>query len=55
MPSAPAPLATKTVEAPLTDGWELETTITRTAVPIVEACGTNDGCAASCASSCTSS
>ncbi len=35
--------------------WELETTITRTPVPIVEACGTGDGCAKTCASSCASS
>lgn len=37
------------------DEWELTTTITRSPVPIVEACGTDDGCATSCASSCTSS
>ncbi|MGX1268069.1 FxLD family lanthipeptide [Streptomyces phaeoluteigriseus] len=56
MASATAPVSTTTVEAPLSDGeWELDTTITRTPTPIVEACGTGDGCAASCASSCASS
>ncbi|CAM5253115.1 FxLD family lantipeptide [Streptomyces griseomycini] len=55
MASVAAPLATETVEVPLSDEWELTTTITRAPTPIVEACGTNDGCAASCASSCASS
>ncbi|QKW66059.1 FxLD family lantipeptide (plasmid) [Streptomyces sp. NA03103] len=35
--------------------WELDTTVTRTPTPIVEACGTGDGCAKTCASSCASS
>ncbi|MFE6894817.1 FxLD family lantipeptide [Streptomyces sp. NPDC057694] len=34
--------------------WELSTTITRTPTPIVEACGTGDGCRKTCASACTS-
>ncbi|MDI3102054.1 FxLD family lanthipeptide [Streptomyces sp. AN-3] len=55
MATATAPLTTTTVEAPLSDEWELDTTITRSPAPIVEACDTNDGCASSCASSCTSS
>ncbi|MEW2425734.1 FxLD family lantipeptide [Streptomyces nigra] len=37
------------------DGWELTTTVTTSPVPIVEACGTGDGCAGTCASSCASS
>ncbi|WP_217247104.1 FxLD family lantipeptide [Streptomyces sp. AC602_WCS936] len=53
--TATAPLTTDTLEVPLSDEWVLDTTITRTPTPIVEACGTNDGCAPSCASSCTSS
>ncbi|GAA2345115.1 FxLD family lantipeptide [Streptomyces kunmingensis] len=40
---------------PADDEWELQTTITRTPTPIVEACGTGDGCAPTCASSCISS
>jgi FxLD family lantipeptide len=55
MATATAPLTTSTVELPLSDEWELDTTITRTATPIVEACGTGDGCASTCASSCASS
>ncbi|MBQ0967512.1 FxLD family lanthipeptide [Streptomyces sp. RK23] len=35
--------------------WELDTSVTRAPAPIVEACGTGDGCAKSCASSCVSS
>ncbi|WP_405698322.1 FxLD family lantipeptide [Streptomyces coelicoflavus] len=35
--------------------WELKTTVTRAPTPIVEACGTGDGCAKTCASSCASS
>ncbi|MBQ0887784.1 FxLD family lanthipeptide [Streptomyces sp. RM72] len=37
------------------DEWELDTTVTRAPTPIVEACGTGDGCAKTCASSCASS
>ncbi|MFJ7773220.1 FxLD family lantipeptide [Streptomyces sp. NPDC097107] len=58
MTTATTPLTTDTtgtLKVPLSDEWVLDTTITRTPTPIVEACGTNDGCAPSCASSCTSS
>jgi FxLD family lantipeptide len=56
MSHATAPLASETLGAPLPDDeWELVTTITHTPTPIVEACGTNDGCKPSCASSCASS
>lgn len=37
------PLAPKTAEVPITDEWELDTTITYTPTPIVQACDTNDG------------
>ncbi|MEW2253270.1 FxLD family lanthipeptide [Streptomyces sp. NPDC006975] len=55
MSQATAPLASKPLEAPLADEWELDTAITHSPTPVVEACGTNDGCKPSCASSCTSS
>lgn len=51
-PPRPPAVLTGPVSA---EEWELETTITRTPVPIVEACGTGDGCAKTCASSCASS
>ncbi|WP_353942812.1 FxLD family lanthipeptide [Streptomyces sp. HUAS MG91] len=35
--------------------WELKTTVTRTPTPIVEACGSSDGCGHTCASACASS
>ncbi|MFJ9862376.1 FxLD family lantipeptide [Streptomyces albogriseolus] len=35
--------------------WELTTTVTASPVPIVEACGSGDGCKSTCASSCISS
>ncbi len=35
--------------------WELTTTVTASPVPIVEACGSGDGCQSTCASSCISS
>ncbi|MFF0794622.1 FxLD family lanthipeptide [Streptomyces spiralis] len=48
--------APNTLEAPLSDAeWELDTVITHSPTPIVEACGTGDGCASTCASSCASS
>ncbi|MFD7459202.1 MULTISPECIES: FxLD family lanthipeptide [unclassified Streptomyces] len=51
-----APLASKALDAPLSDDeWELETTITHSPTPIVEACDTSDGCKKTCASSCASS
>jgi FxLD family lantipeptide len=55
MASATTPLATPTVAGPLEDDWELDTTITHSPKPIVEMCGTGDGCAKTCASSCASS
>ncbi|MFF4575687.1 FxLD family lantipeptide [Streptomyces sp. NPDC001410] len=56
MPQAAAPLASKTVEVPLSgDEWDLNTTITTSPTPIIEMCDTSDGCAKTCASSCTSS
>lgn len=56
MAQTAAPLASETIEAPLSDDeWELTTTITHSPTPIVEACDTSDGCAKTCASSCASS
>uniref|UniRef100_UPI003F495982 FxLD family lanthipeptide n=1 Tax=Streptomyces sp. CA-141956 TaxID=3240051 RepID=UPI003F495982 len=46
-------LAAGTLDAPL-DEWELDTTVTKSPTPIVDACGTSDGCASTCASSCAS-
>ncbi|AJE44534.1 FxLD family lanthipeptide [Streptomyces nodosus] len=56
MAQATATLASKTVEVPLSeDEWDLSTIITTSPMPITEMCDTNDGCAKTCASSCTSS
>ncbi|TQL23569.1 FxLD family lantipeptide [Streptomyces sp. SLBN-134] len=51
-PAPPPAVLTEPVPA---EEWELKTTVTRTPTPIVEACGTGDGCASTCASSCASS
>lgn len=55
----PAPTTTaiaESVPVPVpAEEWELDTTVTRAPTPIVEACGTGDGCAKTCASSCASS
>ncbi|MFE5754686.1 FxLD family lanthipeptide [Streptomyces massasporeus] len=55
MAQAAAPLPTGMPDAELTDEWELDTTITHSPKPIVEMCGTGDGCRKTCASSCASS
>ncbi|MGW3635246.1 FxLD family lanthipeptide [Streptomyces sp. NPDC005122] len=52
MASATAPL--DSVEVPLVDEWDLDTTITHSPTPIVDGCDTSDGCESSCASSCAS-
>ncbi|MFJ7239034.1 FxLD family lantipeptide [Streptomyces olivaceus] len=53
-PPRPAAAVAESVPVPAED-WELHTTVTRAPVPIIEACGTGDGCAKTCASSCASS
>ncbi|MBF8171494.1 FxLD family lanthipeptide [Streptomyces olivaceus] len=56
IPTYQPPQPTTAVAEPLpAEEWELDTTVTRAPVPIVEACGTGDGCAKTCASSCASS
>ncbi|MET9735850.1 FxLD family lantipeptide [Streptomyces sp. NPDC006458] len=56
MAHATAPLASTTVEVPFSeDEWDLSTTITTSPTPVTEMCDTSDGCAKTCASSCTSS
>ena len=47
--------STEPTEALPVDAWELTTTVTTSPVPIVEACGSGDGCKSTCASSCASS
>ncbi|WP_108987711.1 FxLD family lanthipeptide [Streptomyces coelicoflavus] len=51
----PAQPADAVAEPVPVEEWELDTTVTRAPTPIVEACGTGDGCAKTCASSCASS
>ncbi|MEU9602418.1 FxLD family lanthipeptide [Streptomyces sp. NPDC048109] len=56
IPTYRPPQPTEAVaEAVPVEEWELDTTVTRAPTPIVEACGTGDGCAKTCASSCASS
>ncbi|MFJ8806077.1 FxLD family lantipeptide [Streptomyces sp. NPDC102490] len=55
-PTYQPPQPTAAMAEPLpVEEWELITTVTRAPTPIVEACGTGDGCAKTCASSCASS
>ncbi|MDA5145872.1 FxLD family lantipeptide [Streptomyces sp. AD681] len=53
-PPQPTAAVAESVPVPIEE-WELDTSVTRAPAPIVEACGTGDGCAKSCASSCVSS
>ncbi|MET9820641.1 MULTISPECIES: FxLD family lanthipeptide [unclassified Streptomyces] len=56
IPTYQPPQPTAALAGPVpAEEWELDTTVTRAPTPIVEACGTGDGCAKTCASSCASS